>query len=204
MKSGHLFDIIVVGAGHAGIEACLAASRMGSKTLILTLNLDHIGQMSCNPAIGGIGKGHLVKEIDALGGEMGRAIDETGIQFRRLNTKKGPAVRASRAQADKALYRQRMKRVLEDCSGLSIRQGSVENLLVKNGIVEGVETQMGEKFFGRAVILTTGTFLKGLVHVGSRNYPAGRAGDFAVQGLSQYLAEQGFKVGRLKTGTCPR
>jgi tRNA uridine 5-carboxymethylaminomethyl modification enzyme len=198
------FDVIVVGAGHAGIEACLAASRMGSKTLMLTLNLDHIGQMSCNPAIGGIGKGHLVKEIDALGGEMGRAIDETGIQFRRLNTKKGPAVRASRAQADKALYRQRMKRVLENCSGLSIRQGSVENLLVKNGTVEGVETQMGEKFFGRAVIITTGTFLRGLVHVGNRNYPAGRAGDFAVQGLSQYLVEQGFKVGRLKTGTCPR
>jgi tRNA uridine 5-carboxymethylaminomethyl modification enzyme len=172
--------------------------------LMLTLNLDHIGQMSCNPAIGGIGKGHLVKEIDALGGEMGRAIDETGIQFRRLNTKKGPAVRASRAQADKTLYRQRMKRVLENCSGLSIRQGSVENLLVKNGIVEGVETQIGEKFFGRAVILTTGTFLKGLVHVGSRNYPAGRAGDFAVQGLSQCLAEYGLKVGRLKTGTCPR
>jgi tRNA uridine 5-carboxymethylaminomethyl modification enzyme len=198
------FDVIVVGAGHAGIEACLAASRMGSKTLILTLNLDHIGQMSCNPAIGGIGKGHLVREIDALGGEMGRAIDETGIQFRRLNTKKGPAVRASRAQADKSLYRQRMKRVLENCSGLTIRQGSVESLLVKNSIIEGVETQIGEKFFGRTVILTTGTFLKGLVHVGSRNYPAGRAGDFAVQGLSQYLADYGLKVGRLKTGTCPR
>jgi tRNA uridine 5-carboxymethylaminomethyl modification enzyme len=203
MKTDH-FDVIVVGAGHAGIEACLAASRMGSKTLILTLNLDHIGQMSCNPAIGGIGKGHLVREIDALGGEMGRAIDETGIQFRRLNTKKGPAVRASRAQADKSHYRQRMKRVLENCSGLTIRQGSVESLLVKKSIIEGVETQIGEKFFGRTVILTTGTFLKGLVHVGSRNYPAGRAGDFAVQGLSQYLADYGFKVGRLKTGTCPR
>jgi tRNA uridine 5-carboxymethylaminomethyl modification enzyme len=198
------FDVIVVGAGHAGIEACLAASRMGSKTLMLTLNLDHIGQMSCNPAIGGIGKGHLVKEIDALGGEMGRAIDETGIQFRRLNTKKGPAVRASRAQADKTLYRQRMKRVLENCSGLTLRQGSVENLLVKNGVIEGVETQIGEKFLGRTVILTTGTFLKGLVHVGNRNYSAGRAGDFAVQGLSQCLAEYGLKVGRLKTGTCPR
>ena len=204
MTNSKIFDVIVVGAGHAGIEACLAASRMGSKTLMLTLNLDHIGQMSCNPAIGGIGKGHLVKEIDALGGEMGLAIDETGIQFRTLNTKKGPAVRASRAQADKALYRQRMKRVLENTERLTIRQGSVENLLVKNGSIEGVETQIGEKFLGRTVILTTGTFLKGLIHIGNRNYPAGRAGDFAVQGLSQYLAEYGFKVGRLKTGTCPR
>jgi tRNA uridine 5-carboxymethylaminomethyl modification enzyme len=198
------FDIIVVGAGHAGIEACLAAARMGCRTLMLTLNLDHIGQMSCNPAIGGIGKGHLVKEIDALGGEMARAIDETGIQFRLLNTKKGPAVRASRAQADKAQYRQRMKRVLENCRGLAIRQGSVEKLLVKNASVEGVETQIGERFFGRSVILTTGTFLKGLIHIGDRNYSAGRAGDFAVEGLSQYLRDYGFRVGRLKTGTCPR
>jgi tRNA uridine 5-carboxymethylaminomethyl modification enzyme len=160
--------------------------------------------MSCNPAIGGIGKGHLVKEIDALGGEMARAIDETGIQFRVLNTKKGPAVRASRAQADKAHYRMRMKRVLEACYSLTLRQGSVEKLLVRNGNVEGVETLIGEKFFGRTVILTTGTFLKGLIHIGNQNYSAGRAGDFAVQGLSQYLAEYGFKVGRLKTGTCPR
>jgi tRNA uridine 5-carboxymethylaminomethyl modification enzyme len=204
MNSEHIFDVIVVGAGHAGIEACLAAARMGSDTLILTLNLDHIGQMSCNPAIGGIGKGHLVKEIDALGGEMARAIDETGIQFRMLNTKKGPAVRGSRAQADKARYRLRMKRVLENRDGLTIRQGSVEKLFVKNGTIQGVETQIGEKFFGRTVILTTGTFLKGLIHIGSQNYSAGRAGDFAVQGLSQYLAEYGFKVGRLKTGTCPR
>src|SRR4249920_848075 len=146
-----IYDIIVVGAGHAGIEACLAAARMGSKTLMLTLNLDHIGQMSCNPAIGGIGKGHLVKEIDAIGGEMARAIDETGIQFRILNTRKGPAVRASRAQADKALYRMRMKRVLENCSGLTLRQGSAERLLVENGQVKGVETQIGECFLGRRV-----------------------------------------------------
>src|ERR671927_96003 len=138
------YDIIVVGAGHAGIEASLAAARMGCKTLMLTLNLDHIGQMSCNPAIGSIGKGHLVKEIDALGGEMGRAIDETGIQFRILNTKKGPAVRASRAQADKALYRLRMKRILENCSGLTLRQGSVEKLLLRGNSVTGVETQIGE------------------------------------------------------------
>ena len=198
------YDVIVVGAGHAGIEASLAASRMGAKTLMLTLNLDHIGQMSCNPAIGGIGKGHLVKEIDALGGEMARAIDETGIQFRMLNTKKGPAVRASRAQADKALYRQQMKRVLENCPNLALRQGSVERLLVEGGEAKGVETQIGEIFYGRRVILTTGTFLKGLIHVGDRNYSAGRAGDFAVQGLSDSLNELGFKVGRLKTGTCPR
>ena len=199
-----IYDVIVVGAGHAGIEACLAAARMGCDTLMLTLNLDHIGQMSCNPAIGGIGKGHLVKEIDALGGEMGRAIDETGIQFRILNTKKGPAVRASRAQADKALYRSRMKRVLENCPGLTLRQGSVERLFVEGDQVKGVETQIGELFLGRRVILTTGTFLKGLIHIGDRNYSAGRAGDFAVQGLSESLMSLGFKVGRLKTGTCPR
>ncbi len=198
------FDVIVVGAGHAGIEACLAAARLGCSTLMLTLNLDHIGQMSCNPAIGGIGKGHLVKEIDALGGEMGRAIDETGIQFRVLNTKKGPAVRASRAQADKALYRQRMKRVLENCPGLTLRQGSVESLIVEGGEINGVETQIGERFYSRKVILTTGTFLKGLIHIGDRNYSAGRAGDFAVHGLSESLAKLGFEVGRLKTGTCPR
>ncbi|HZA55730.1 MAG TPA: tRNA uridine-5-carboxymethylaminomethyl(34) synthesis enzyme MnmG [Candidatus Udaeobacter sp.] len=199
-----VYDVIVVGAGHAGIEASLAAARMGCETLMLTLNLDHIGQMSCNPAIGGIGKGHLVKEIDALGGEMAKAIDETGIQFRILNTKKGPAVRASRAQADKALYRQRMKRVLETSPGLTLRQGSVEALIVENGEVKAVETQIGERFYGRRIILTTGTFLKGLVHIGDRNFSAGRAGDFAVHGLSESLAQLGFKVGRLKTGTCPR
>ena len=204
MGAEQTFDVIVVGAGHAGIEACLAAARMGCSTLMLTLNLDHIGQMSCNPAIGGIGKGHLVKEIDALGGEMGRAIDETGIQFRMLNTRKGPAVRASRAQADKALYRQRMKRVLETCPGLTLRQGSVESLIVDGGEVKGVETQIGERFYARKVILTTGTFLKGLIHIGDRNYSAGRAGDFAVHGLSESLVSLGFKVGRLKTGTCPR
>ena len=204
MKSEQIFDVIVVGAGHAGIEACLAAARMGCSTMMLTLNLDHIGQMSCNPAIGGIGKGHLVKEIDALGGEMARAIDETGIQFRTLNTKKGPAVRASRAQADKALYRSRMKRVLENCPGLTLRQGSAEALLLENDEIKGVETQIGEKFYGHRVILTTGTFLKGLIHIGDRNFSAGRAGDFAVHGLSESLANLGFKVGRLKTGTCPR
>lgn len=216
------YDVIVVGAGHAGIEAALAAARLGSKTLMLTLNLDHIGQMSCNPAIGGMGKSHLVREIDALGGEMARAIDETGIQFRVLNTRKGPAVRATRAQADKALYRQRMKRVVETTPNLTLRQGSVERLRVERGNVpsnrhdmldtfplqnsrvRGVITQIGESFSAPTVILTTGTFLKGLIHVGLKNYAAGRAGDFAVEGLSSHLSELGFHIGRLKTGTCPR
>src|SRR5580658_1646443 len=166
------FGVIVVGAGHAGIEASLAAARMGVPTLMLTLNLDHIGQMSCNPAIGGIGKGHLVREIDA-----------TGIQFRFLNTSKGPAVRARRAQADKAAYRARMKRVLEVTPNLTIRQASVERLLVEGGRVRGVESQIGEIFEAGCVILTTGTFLKGLVHIGLKNYSAGRAGDFAAMGL---------------------
>ncbi len=198
------YEVIVVGAGHAGIEAALAAARMGARTLMLTLNLDHIGQMSCNPAIGGIGKGHLVREIDALGGEMAVAIDETGIQFRFLNTRKGPAVRARRAQADKAAYRSRMKRVLEATPNLTIRQASVERLIVGDGAVRAVESQIGEIFEADTVILTTGTFLKGLVHIGLRNYNAGRAGDFAAMGLSDSLATLGFRIGRLKTGTCPR
>jgi tRNA uridine 5-carboxymethylaminomethyl modification enzyme len=199
-----LFDVIVVGAGHAGIEAALAAARMGCDTLAITLNLDHIGQMSCNPAIGGIGKGQLVKEIDALGGEMAKAIDETGIQFRQLNTRKGPAVRASRAQADKALYRERMKARLERTPRLTLYQGSVERLLVSGSEVLGAQTQMGELIGARAVILTTGTFLNGLIHIGDKTMAAGRAGDFASTGLSEQLAELGFRIGRLKTGTCPR
>jgi tRNA uridine 5-carboxymethylaminomethyl modification enzyme len=198
------YDVIIVGAGHAGIEAALAAARMGASTLMLTLNLDHIGQMSCNPAIGGIGKGHLVREIDALGGEMGLAADETGIQFRFLNTRKGPAVRARRAQADKAAYRARSKRVLERTANLQVRQASVERLIVEDGAVRGVESQIGEVFEAPTVILTTGTFLKGLVHIGLQNYSAGRAGDFAAMGLSDHLAQLGFRIGRLKTGTCPR
>ncbi len=198
------FDVIVVGAGHAGIEAASAAARMGCGTLMITLNLDHIGQMSCNPAIGGIGKGHLVKEIDALGGEMATAIDATGIQFRQLNTKKGPAVRASRAQADKALYRQWMKQRLETMPRLTLYQGSVDRLVIAYDEVRGVRTQLGEIIEGRSVILTTGTFLNGLIHVGDKNMAAGRAGDFAATGVSEQLAAVGFHVGRLKTGTCPR
>jgi tRNA uridine 5-carboxymethylaminomethyl modification enzyme len=198
------YDVIVVGAGHAGIEASLAAARMGAQTLMLTLNLDHIGQMSCNPAIGGIGKSQLVREIDALGGEMGVAIDETGIQFRFLNTRKGPAVRARRAQADKAAYRTRMKRVLEVAPNLAMRQASIERVVVEDGTVHAVESQIGEMFEAPCVILTTGTFLRGLVHIGLKNYNAGRAGDFAAMGLSASLAQLGFRIGRLKTGTCPR
>jgi tRNA uridine 5-carboxymethylaminomethyl modification enzyme len=198
------YEVIVVGAGHAGIEAALAAARMGCKTLLLTMNLDHIGQMSCNPAIGGIGKSHLVREIDALGGEMAKAIDETGIQFRVLNTRKGPAVRATRAQADKAAYRRRMKHAVESTTNLAVRQGCVERLIVENGEVRAVETQIGELFATRKVIITTGTFLKGLIHIGLKNYAAGRAGDFSAEGLSGDLMALGFRIGRLKTGTCPR
>lgn len=197
-------EIIVIGAGHAGIEAALASARMGASTLLLTQNLDHIGQMSCNPAIGGVGKGHLVREIDALGGEMGRAIDATGIQFRTLNTRKGPAVRATRAQADKAEYRRYMKTAVESTHGLHVRQGSVETLLIEDGRVKGVETELGEQFLAERVIVTTGTFLRGLMHVGARNRPGGRAGDAASTGLSPQLENLGFQLGRLKTGTCPR
>lgn len=197
-------DVIVVGAGHAGIEAAAAATRMGASTLLLTQNLDHVGQMSCNPAIGGVGKGHLVKEIDALGGVMARAIDATGIQFRTLNTRKGPAVRATRAQADKAAYRAFTKRFLEAIPLLTLRQGSVEQLLVEDGRVRGVETALGEAFTSDAVILTTGTFLRGLMHVGERSLAGGRAGDASSEGLSASLESLGLRVGRLKTGTCPR
>ena len=198
------YDIIVVGAGHAGCEAALAGARMGLATLVLTMNLDTIGQMSCNPAIGGIAKGHLVKEIDALGGEMGRAIDETAIQMRTLNDSRGPAVRATRAQADRVLYRLRMKRTLEESPNIYIRQGTAESILTSAGAAIGVRLSTGEELRSRAVIITAGTFLKGLMHIGLDSFPGGRAGDLASMGLSDSLASLGLKLGRLKTGTCPR
>lgn len=201
---GDRCDVLVVGAGHAGIEAALAAARMGHATLLLTMNLDGIGQMSCNPAIGGIGKGHLVREIDALGGEMGRAIDDCGIQFRKLNTRKGPAVQASRAQADKALYRLRMKRVVESTPGLTALQAQAVDLLIEGDAAVGVVTEHGERIRAGAVVLTTGTFLNGLMHVGDRQQSGGRAGDRAAVGLTAALKRAGFVTGRLKTGTCPR
>lgn len=198
------FDVIVIGAGHAGCEAALAASQMGAKTLLLTINLDHIAFMSCNPAVGGLGKGHLVKEIDALGGEMGMNIDATGIQFKVLNTKKGPAVRSSRAQADKIKYALRMKKRLEEQDNLHVRQGTVEKLFINKGAVAGVETTWGEQFFSQTVVITAGTFLGGLIHVGLEQFEAGRMGDFPSIGLSACLKDLGFDMGRLKTGTCPR
>ena len=171
------YDVIVVGAGHAGCEAALAAARMGHATLLLTINLDHVAAMSCNPAIGGLAKGHLVKEIDALGGEMAKNADETGIQFRRLNTRKGLAVQGSRSQNDRDLYRKRMKGIVESTPNLDIRQAMVDRLLVKDGKVYGIESQIHEKFLGKTVILTNGTFLRGLIHIGLDHFSAGRMGD---------------------------
>ena len=198
------YDVLVVGAGHAGCEAALAAARMGCETLIVTINLDTIAKMSCNPAIGGLAKGHLVKEIDALGGEMAKNIDKTGIQFRQLNTKKGPAVRSSRAQADKHAYQSEMKRVLERQPHLDIKQLLVDELLTENGKCIGILGHTQTAYLAKTVILTTGTFLKGLVHLGDVSYSAGRAGESSAEKLSDSFLSLGFEIGRLKTGTPPR
>ncbi|HLA74336.1 MAG TPA: tRNA uridine-5-carboxymethylaminomethyl(34) synthesis enzyme MnmG [Gammaproteobacteria bacterium] len=198
------FDVIVIGGGHAGTEAALAAARMGARTLLLTQSIETLGQMSCNPSIGGIGKGHLVKEIDALGGLMARATDQAGIQFRTLNASKGPAVRATRAQADRVLYRAAVRAAIEAQPNLSLFQQSVDDLIVEGERVTGVVTQMGLKFRARAVVMTVGTFLGGLIHIGLSNYQGGRAGDPPANALSMRLRELPLRVGRLKTGTPPR
>lgn len=198
------YDVIVIGGGHAGCEAALAAARMGCKTLLLTMNLDTIAKMSCNPAVGGIGKGHMVREIDALGGEMGKVTDCTGIQFRMLNGTNGPAVFAPRAQADKVAYQFEMKHRLEKTPNLEIQQGTSEELIVKDGKIEGVLTKEGIFYSGKTVIISSGTFMRGLLHIGETNYSGGRAGDMPSVGLSASLEKWGFKLGRLKTGTPPR
>lgn len=198
------FDVIIIGGGHAGTEAAMAAARMGRQTLLLTHNIDTLGQMSCNPAIGGIGKGHLVKEIDALGGLMAQATDQAGIQFRTLNASKGPAVRATRAQADRVLYRQAVRTALENQPNLMIFQQSVEDLIVENNTITGVVTRMGLKFKAKSVVLTVGTFLDGKIHIGLENYSGGRAGDPPAIALSHRLRELPLRVARLKTGTPPR
>lgn len=198
------FDVIVIGGGHAGTEAALAAARMGAQTLLLTHNIETLGQMSCNPAIGGIGKGHLVKEIDALGGAMARAIDKAGIHFRILNASKGPAVRATRAQADRVLYKQAIRQMLETQPNLLIFQQAVDDILIENDRVTGVVTQMGLKVKARTVILTAGTFLAGKIHIGLQNYEGGRAGDPPAKTLASRLRELPLRINRLKTGTPPR
>ena len=208
MQFPRSFDVIVVGGGHAGAEAALAAARMGCDTLLLTHSLETLGQMSCNPSIGGIGKGHLVKEVDALGGAMAGVTDEAGIQFRILNGSKGPAVRATRAQADRVLYRRAMRRRLENQAHLWLFQGAVDDLRVESTAhgdrVVGAVTQLGVEFRARAVVLTTGTFLNGLIHVGLEHHVGGRAGDPAAISLALRLKELGLPQGRLKTGTPPR
>lgn len=204
MSFDESFDVIVIGAGHAGCEAASAAARMGCQTALVTLSLEMIGQMSCNPAIGGIAKGHLVREVDALGGIMGRIIDRTGIQFRLLNRSRGPAVQAPRAQADRTLYRLEMRRTLENTPNLHLRQGIVVDFIVKNGRVYGIELQDTRRLHAKAVVMATGTFLNGLIHTGRRTYASGRAGEPASTDLAESLRALGFPMGRLKTGTPPR
>jgi tRNA uridine 5-carboxymethylaminomethyl modification enzyme len=199
-----VYDVIVIGAGHAGCEAALAAARMGCRTAVCTANVESIALMPCNPAIGGIAKGHLVREIDALGGEMARCIDTTGLQFRVLNSSKGPAVRGYRAQADKLQYRRHMRAVLEAQAGLDIKQALVDRLLVEDGRVRGVVTEAGETYEAATVVVSTGTFLRGVIHIGLQQRPAGRVDEAPANGLSADYARLGFPLGRLKTGTCPR
>jgi tRNA uridine 5-carboxymethylaminomethyl modification enzyme len=199
-----IFDVIIVGGGHAGTEAALAAARMGQKTLLLTHNIETLGQMSCNPSIGGIGKGHLVKEVDALGGVMAAATDEGGIQFRILNSSKGPAVRATRAQADRVLYKAAIRYKLENQQNLWLFQQAVDDIVLDGERVAGVVTQIGLRFNSKSVVLTAGTFLGGLIHVGMQNYSAGRAGDPPAISLAARLRELNLPAGRLKTGTPPR
>jgi tRNA uridine 5-carboxymethylaminomethyl modification enzyme len=198
------YDIIVIGAGHAGCEAALASARLGLSTCLFAPNLDTIAQMSCNPAVGGLAKGHLVREVDALGGEMAKVTDGAGIQFRMLNMSKGPAVWSLRAQADRVLYKLIMRRVIEAQEKLDIKQASIEKIVVEDGRVTGVLTSLGIFYGAKAVIVTTGTFLKGLIHIGLENFSAGRAGEFPSVGLSDSLRDLGLKMGRLKTGTPPR
>src|SRR5258705_3984409 len=198
------YDVVVVGSGHAGVEAALAAARVGCQTLLLTINADTVGQMSCNPAIGGLAKGHLAREIDALGGEMGKATDMSGLQFRMLNTKKGPAVWAPRAQCDKKAYQFRLKWICERQPNLDVKQGQTSKLLHRDSEVYGVETTLEVQYHGATVVVTTGTFLRGLMHIGTNQQSGGRAGESAAQSLSGSLKEGGLELGRLKTGTPPR
>jgi tRNA uridine 5-carboxymethylaminomethyl modification enzyme len=204
MQQSKHYSVIVIGGGHAGTEAALASARMGVKTLLITHNIETLGQMSCNPAIGGIGKGHLVKEIDAMGGAMASAIDKAGIQFRTLNASKGPAVRATRAQADRVLYKAAIRYVLENQENLSLFQQAVDDLIIENDVIKGIKTQMGLNFLADKVILTSGTFLGGVIHIGQSNYEGGRAGDAPSNALSRTLRSYDLGVGRLKTGTPPR